>query len=64
MNKPVVLMLMLSSTLLVACGGEKKIEQVIIPQAQLDALDKAKNLENDLLKMQQNRDKEMQLQIN
>lgn len=64
MNKLVVLILILASTLLTACGAEKKTEQVIIPQAQLDALDKAKNLENDLLKMQQKRDKEMQEQIN
>lgn len=64
MNKPVVLILMLSSTLLIACGGEKEVEQIIIPQAQLDALDKAKNLQSDLMKMQQKRDKEMQEQIN
>ena len=64
MNKLVVLMLILSSTLLVACGDDKKTEQMIIPQGQLDALEKAKNLEKDLLKMQQQRDEEMQQQIN
>ena len=47
--------------LLTACGAEKK-PQVIIPQAQLDALNKAKNLENDLLKMQQQQQEKLQEQ--
>ncbi len=61
MNKINVLMLIFLCGLLTACEAEKK-QQVIIPQAQLDALDKAKNLENELLKMQQQKEKQLQEQ--
>ncbi|WP_354623797.1 hypothetical protein [Psychromonas sp. MME2] len=39
------------SLLIIGCGAEEP-KQVIIPDVQLDALQKAKNLQNDLQKMQ------------
>ncbi|WP_019613095.1 hypothetical protein [Psychromonas ossibalaenae] len=41
MKIPSVLPLAVLCTLLTACEAEKKQQQVIIPQAQLEALDKA-----------------------
>lgn len=61
MNKVNVAIVFLACLVLSACGEEKQ-QQVIIPEAQLDALNKAKNLQNDLLKQQQQRQKEFQEQ--
>ncbi|MFT6984363.1 MAG: outer membrane lipopolysaccharide assembly protein LptE/RlpB [Psychromonas sp.] len=61
MNKFNTLLLVILCGLLTACGAEKK-QQVIIPQAQLQALDKAKNLENELLKMQQQKEEQLKAQ--
>jgi len=55
MNKKRILLLLILSGLLSACEGEKN-QQMIIPQAQLDALQKAKALEENLLKAQQQQD--------
>ena len=52
MMKKRMLLLVLLSTALTACEAEKQ-QQVIIPQAQLDVLQKAQGLEEDLLKAQQ-----------
>lgn len=64
MNKRAILLLILAGALVTACGAEKKTEQMIIPQAQLDALEKAKQLQHDMQKMMEERDKEIQQQIN
>jgi|GEM_PF-5841744 len=61
MNKLNILHLVILCGLLTACGAEKK-QQVIIPEAQLQALEKAKNLENELLKMQQQQEKQLKAQ--
>lgn len=53
MQKFYPLMLIL---LLTACNEEKKTQQVIIPDAQLQALQKANNMQSELVKAQQNRD--------
>lgn len=45
-----------------ACEGQKKQPQLTILQAQLDAVEKAKNLENELLKIQQQNEKQWQQQ--
>ncbi|WP_028863053.1 hypothetical protein [Psychromonas aquimarina] len=57
-----VLLLTALCGLLTACEAEKKQQQIIIPQAQLDALDKAKDLEKDLLKLQEQKDKQLKEQ--
>lgn len=64
MNKRAILLLILTAALVSACGTEEKTEQMIIPQAQLDALEKAKQLQNDMQEMMQEREKEIQQQIN
>ena len=61
MNKLNIVCLVILCGLVTACGAEKK-QQVIIPEVQLQALDKAKNLENELLKMQQQQEKQLQSQ--
>lgn len=61
MNKLGVAMVFLACIVLSACAEEKQ-QQVFIPEAQLDALNKAKNLQDDLLKQQQQRQKEFQEQ--
>lgn len=53
MNKILVIIALFLAT---ACTEEKKTEQVIIPEAQLQALQKAKNVEAELLKAQQEKD--------
>jgi len=50
MHKLLILIALVTAT---ACTEEKKIEQVIIPEVQLEALNKAKNLEAELLNLQQ-----------
>ena len=50
MHKLLILIALVTAT---ACTEEKKTEQVIIPEVQLDALNKAKNLEAELLNLQQ-----------
>ena len=62
MNKITLLILILFCGLLTACGEKEKSQQVIIPQAQLNALDAAKNLENELAKMQQEKEKQLHKQ--
>jgi len=52
MNKKRIFLLVILSVALTACGEEKQ-QQIIIPQVQLDVLHKAKTLEDDLLKNQQ-----------
>ena len=54
-------MIIFLCAILMACGSESE-QQVIIPQAQLAPLDKAKKLQNDLVKMHQQKQKEMQEQ--
>lgn len=46
-------------TAISGCTEEKKVEQVIIPKIQLDALQKAKDVESQLLKAQQKVDKQI-----
>ncbi len=53
MYKFLPLMLIL---LLTACNQEEKVQQVIIPDAQLQALQKAKNMQSEFVKAQQKRD--------
>ncbi|MCG6201369.1 hypothetical protein [Psychromonas antarctica] len=62
MNKLNTLLLVVICTLLNACGVEKKQPQMIIPQVQLDALDQAKNMQNELLRMQQQKEKTLREQ--
>jgi len=52
MNKKRIFLPVILSVALTACGEEKQ-QQIIIPQVQLDVLHKAKTLEDDLLKNQQ-----------
>ncbi|WP_022941804.1 hypothetical protein [Psychromonas hadalis] len=54
--------LLIGLFLLSACGEDKKTEQVIIPSVQLEALEKAKNIEAELLKAQQKRDEKYKKQ--
>lgn len=61
MNKLNILHAVILCALVTACGAEKK-QQVIIPQGQLEALEKAQNLENELLKMQKQQEKQLQSQ--
>ncbi|MCP4322527.1 MAG: hypothetical protein GY951_02100 [Psychromonas sp.] len=44
--------------LISACTEEKKTEQIIIPKAQLQALQKAKNVQAELLKAQQQKEQQ------
>jgi len=62
MRKISALILFFLCVFLSACEGQKKQPQLIIPQAQLDAVEKAKNLENELLKIQQQKEKQRQQQ--
>ena len=62
MNIINILMVVLLCGLLTACGTEKKVPQVIIPAVQLNALDKAKNLANELLKLPQQKEKQLKEQ--
>ena len=62
MNKISELILFFLCVFLTACEAEKKQPQLIVPQGQLDALDKAKNLENELLQIQQQKEKQLQQQ--
>ena len=64
MNKINILILSLLCGFLVACNKEQKKTQMVIPQAQLDALNKAKNLEGELLKSQQQQEILIQKQLN
>ncbi len=57
-----VLLLTVLCAFLTACEAEKKQQQIIIPQAQLDALEKAKNLEKELLKLQEQKEKQFKEQ--
>ena len=61
MKKNKLGLMILLSLLIVACGAEKP-KQVIIPEAQLDALDKAKNLQNDLEVLQQKQQEQLKAQ--
>jgi len=62
MNKYYLLGVLFFVGILSACGSEKKIQQVIIPKAQLNALEKAKGIEAQLLKSKQLQDKKLQEQ--
>ena len=59
MHKLLVLIALFTVT---ACTEDKKTEQVIIPEAQLQALQKAKNLEAELLNMQQQQEEKFKEQ--
>jgi len=48
----------LSLLLIFACTEDNKTEQAIIPKAQLQALEKAKNVETALLKSQQKKEQQ------
>ena len=45
--------------LILGCSEAEKIEQVIIPVAQLEVLQKAKAVESELLKLHQKREKQL-----
>ena len=59
MNKYYLLVVLFLSGILSACGEEKQTQQVIIPNAQLDALEKAKGIEVQLLQSQQRQDEKL-----
>lgn len=48
--------------IIAACTEGKKGEQIIIPEAQLKAIKKAENLENEILKIQQKKQQEYKKQ--
>lgn len=54
----VKVLLVLILLLMVACTEDKNTDQVIISKAQLQALDKAKNVEAELLKAQQRKEQQ------
>ena len=62
MNKYYFLVVLFLSGILSACGEEKQTQQVIIPKTQLDALDKAKGIEVQLLQSQQRQDEKLHQQ--
>jgi len=55
MNKKRFFLPVILSAALTACGEEKQ-QQIFIPQVQLDVLQQAKTLEDDLLKAKQQQD--------
>ena len=56
------ILLLIALFTVTACMEEKKKEQVIIPEGQLQVLQKAKNLEAELLKIQQQKDEKYEQQ--
>jgi hypothetical protein len=62
MNKYYLLVILFCAGFLSACGSDEKTQQVIIPKAQLDVLDKAKGIEDQLLKNKQLQDEKFQQQ--
>lgn len=60
MHKLRLLMFFGVGCLLTGCEAENEQPHLIIPQGQLDALDKAKNLESELLKIHQQKEKQLQ----
>jgi hypothetical protein len=58
MNKKRIFLPVILSIVITACGEEKQ-QQIIIPQAQLDILHKAKTLDDDLLKAKQQQDEKL-----
>ena len=53
------ILLLIALFTVTACTEEKKTEQVIIPEAQLQALQAAKNLEAELLKILSQKDEKL-----
>jgi hypothetical protein len=56
------LILIMTLLFLTACMQERGAEQVIIPEEQLEALQKAKNIEAQLIKIDQKKDEKLKNQ--